>query len=81
MAERPGSAGLAGQTAAPREGCRVRKSDVLEMLRDMPDEIEPEELMYRLYLKQKLEAGETALREGRVIPHDEVVRRTAQWFR
>ena len=62
-------------------GVAVKKSDVLEILRTMPDEIEAEELMYRLYLKQKLEAGEAALRAGRVVPHEEAVRRSEEWLK
>lgn len=59
----------------------MKKSDALEVLRTMPEEIDTEELMYRLYLKEKLEAGEAALRAGRVVPHDEVIRRSKESFR
>lgn len=57
----------------------MRKQEVLDMLSEFPDDLDTEELMYRLYLKAKLERAEAAAQEGKVIPHDEVVRRTSQW--
>jgi predicted transcriptional regulator len=34
--------------------------------------------MYRLYLLEKIEAGEKDLREGRVVSHDEAMERLAR---
>ena len=59
----------------------MNKRDILELVQAMPEEIDLDELMYRLYLKQKLQAAEAAFQEGRVIPHDEAVRWSQAWFR
>ena len=58
----------------------VKKDDVLALLREMPDDIDTDDLMYRLYVRQKLETAEAAAETGYVIPHDEVVRRSDEWL-
>lgn len=58
----------------------VKKHDVLALLREMPDDIDTDDLMYRLYLRQKLQAAEAAAETGDIIPHDEVVRRSDEWL-
>jgi len=58
----------------------VKKHDVLALLREMPDDIDTDDLMYRLYLRQKLDAAEAAAETGDVISHDEVVRRSDEWL-
>ena len=57
----------------------VTKKDVLELLDGMPEVIDLEEFLYRLYLKQKLEASEAAAERGELIPHAEVGKRIAEW--
>lgn len=59
----------------------MKKKEVLELLREMPDELDADDLIYRLYLKQKLEIGEAAAASGEIIPHDEVVRRSDEWLK
>jgi hypothetical protein len=54
----------------------VDKRDILALIEDMPEQIDPEDLIERLYLLRKLEAAEADVREGRLIPHDELVRRS-----
>lgn len=60
----------------------MNKQDVLEMVRHIPGEqIDPEQLMLAIYLKAKLDRAEEDIEEGRVVSHEEVVRRTQQWFK
>ena len=56
----------------------MKKNDILELLRDMPEEIDADELIYRVYLRQKLEASEAAVEAGKVLSHEEVVRRSEE---
>ena len=58
----------------------IAKNDVLKLVESMPDSFDLEELQYRLYLRQKLEAAEDDIRSGRVHTHEEVVKETAGWF-
>ena len=58
----------------------VKKRDLLRLLENMPDEIDADQLMYRLYVMQKIEAGEAALQAGDVIPHEEVENEIEGWL-
>jgi hypothetical protein len=58
----------------------MKKNDVLALLREMPDDIDTDDVLYRLYLRQKLEAAEAAAETGDVISHEEVIRRSEAWL-
>ena len=57
----------------------IAKQQVLELTKELPEEVDVEELIYRLYLRQKLEAAEKDVREGRLVSHEEAVKETAKW--
>lgn len=59
----------------------IRKDEVLEMLRQMPDEVDVEELIYRLYLLEKLAAAEADIAAGRTLSAEEVKAQTVSWRR
>ena len=42
--------------------------------------IEDEEALYRLSLREKLEAAEDDVREGHILSHEDVMAETARWF-
>jgi len=58
----------------------IAKQQVLDLIKELPEEVDVEELIYRLYLRQKLEAAEKDVREGRLVSHEEAVKETAKWF-
>jgi hypothetical protein len=58
----------------------MKKREIQELLDQMPDELDPEQLMHELYLKMKLDRAEEAVAEGRVVSHEEVIRQTEAWF-
>jgi hypothetical protein len=51
----------------------IAKQQVINLIKELPEKIDIAELMYRLYLRQKLEAAEEDVREGRLISHEEVM--------
>lgn len=57
----------------------MRKSDVLEMLREMPEELDIDKLIYTLYVRRKIELGVAAADAGRAISHEELVRQSDEW--
>jgi hypothetical protein len=68
------------QVKAGRFTMNVSKTKVSEIIRDLPESIDIEELMYRLYLLQNIEAGESDSEEGRVLTHKEATERlTRKW--
>ncbi len=59
----------------------MNKRDVLQILESMPEEIDPDELMYRIWFLQKLEAAERDAEAGNIITHAELVRRSEEWLK
>ncbi|MGB7531647.1 MAG: hypothetical protein WA977_01530 [Halobacteriota archaeon] len=51
----------------------IAKQQVINLIKELPEKIDIDVLMYRLYLRQKLEAAEEDVREGRLISHEEVM--------
>ena len=58
----------------------MRKQDVVNLLQNMPDEIDVEQLMYHLYVIRKIELGEAAVAAGDVLWEDEVEQEIESWF-
>lgn len=54
--------------ATPKEAAR-------QLIDHLPEQASWEDIMYELYVKQKIEAGLEAVRGGRTIPHEEMKRR------
>ena len=44
----------------------------MQLISRLPEEVTWEDIMYRLYVKRKIEEGIKAADEGRTISHDEV---------
>ena len=56
----------------------MKKQEILQLLDVMPEDLDPEQLMYELYIKAKLDHSEEAIARGEVVSHDEVVQRHKQ---
>ncbi len=57
----------------------LRKKEVLDMVRRMPEKVDVEELIYRLYLREKLERAEQDIAAGRTYSTAEVRRHIRKW--
>jgi len=51
------------------------KQTAKELIEHLPHQASWDDIMYELYVKQKIEAGLKAVAEGRTVPHEEVKRR------
>lgn len=51
------------------------KQAARELIEQLPESVTWNELMYELYVKQKIEEGLKELDDGRGIPHEDVKRR------
>jgi predicted transcriptional regulator len=58
----------------------IAKQEILELIKDLPDEVDIDEIIYRLYLRQKLESAEKDVHEGRLVSHEEVIKETSKWL-
>jgi len=56
---------------------QVSKAKIETIVRDLPELVDIEEVMYRLYLLEKIEAGETDIRNGNVMTHAQALERLA----
>ena len=59
----------------------LKKTDVIRMIKKMPEKLDAEELMYRIYLWEKIQAAEADIRTGRVKTHAQVMKEAAKWLR
>ena len=50
------------------------KSRAIRLIRDLPKDSSWDDLMYRIYVRQKIEAGLADLKAGRVHSHDSIKR-------
>ncbi len=56
----------------------VTKSKLETLIQELPDNVDIEEVMYRLYLLQKIEEGEAAIQQGKTLTHDEALKRLSK---
>ncbi|MDP2898320.1 MAG: hypothetical protein Q8Q12_17420 [bacterium] len=54
---------------------------MLKLVRHMPDEIDIEELIYQLYIREKLALAEADIAAGRTFSTEEVRAQAAEWSR
>jgi hypothetical protein len=57
----------------------IRKEEVLELVRQLPDEVDVEEVIYRLYLREKLAVAEEDIATGRTLSSEEVREQARTW--
>lgn len=57
---------------------KISKSKIEVLLKELPDKVDTEEIMYRIYILQKIEAGEKDIKEGKTISHKDAVERLAK---
>jgi len=55
------------------------KSEVIELIRKLPDNVTTADIMEELYFKQQVDKGLQDVAEGRVISHEELKKRIAKW--
>lgn len=79
MSEQAPNREAAMSPTAPAE-TRTAKEEVMELLREMPDNSTLEEIMYELYVWEKLKISEQDSREGRVYTHEEMKEQLKQWL-
>ena len=54
------------------------KEDVIEMIENLPDEADYDEIMSKIYFRQKVDKSLKQIEDGKVIPHDEASKRIAR---
>jgi hypothetical protein len=57
------------------------KENVMQMIKDLPDDVTLDEIMYHLYVKQKIIRGLEDIRQGKTYTHDEVREMARKWVK
>ena len=57
------------------------KQTTLKLLRNLKDDVTYEDIMYELYVLEKIERGLRELDEGKGIPHAEVKKSLSKWLK
>ena len=59
----------------------VKKSELLEMIRELPDDVDIDKLIYTLYVRRQIEIGLADADAGRVISHEEFEKLSEEWLK
>jgi hypothetical protein len=58
----------------------MQKERVLEVVEELPDDVDLDALIERLYVLRRLELAEDEVASGKLVDHDEVEQRMAKWL-
>lgn len=53
---------------------------VLDVLESLPDDCSVEDIQYELYVRQRVAEGEHGADEGKLVPHEQVMREAREWL-
>ena len=59
---------------------RSVKKNVEQMIRSLPDDSTVEDIQYHLYVLDKIQKGQEAIRDGKGISHEEANARLSKWI-
>jgi hypothetical protein len=56
------------------------KQNVEQMIRNLPDDSTVEDIQYHLYVLDKIQKGQEAIRDGKGISHEDAKARLSKWI-
>jgi hypothetical protein len=59
---------------------QTAKQEVMELLKDLPDDSTLEEIQYRLYVRKKIQRGLKDVEQDKILSQAEVEKRMEKWF-
>jgi predicted transcriptional regulator len=57
------------------------KQELLDWAQSLPDDCTLEDVEYFVHVRREVEAGLTDVTAGRVVPHEEVKQKVAEWLK
>ena len=57
------------------------KESVLELIKNLPEDVDFEDILYAIYVREKIEKGLAQADEGLTISHEEVKVRLEKWLK
>jgi hypothetical protein len=70
-----------GKPAAGPYGGAMKKSELLELIRELPEDLDIDKFIYTLYVRRKIEIGIADADAGRVITHEEFEKLSEEWLK
>jgi hypothetical protein len=55
------------------------KQEAIKVISALPENVDIEEIMYKLYVIDKVKKGESAVREGKTISSEDLKKEIASW--
>jgi len=55
------------------------KQEALDTINNLPEDTDMDEIMYRLYVLDKIRKGQQAIEEGRTLSHEELKKEIETW--
>ncbi|MBC8390954.1 MAG: hypothetical protein H8E17_00080 [Deltaproteobacteria bacterium] len=59
---------------------QTAKEQVIELLKQLPENSTLEEIQYHLYVRQKIQAGISDVEQGKIHTQEEVEKRMERWI-
>lgn len=59
----------------------MKKTEIINTLKEMPDEFSADELIERILLLQKIDAGLNQVKEGKVFSEEEAEQKLDRWLK
>ena len=59
---------------------KTAKEEVRDLLEHLPEDASLEDIQYHIYVRQKVQKGLDAAREGNVISQNQVEKRMSRWL-
>lgn len=56
----------------------ITKTKLEGLIKELPEKVDIEDIMYRIHLLQKIEAGEADIKEERIFKHSEALERLSK---
>ena len=56
------------------------KDEVRALLEKLPDDASLNDIQYHIYVRQKIDRGLEAVKNGSIVSHEEIEKRMARWL-
>lgn len=56
------------------------KDEVIKLIQDLPDNVTVEDILYRLYVRARIDEGLTELDAGKGLAHSEAMEQINKWL-
>ncbi len=59
----------------------TEKENIMQMIKGLPDDVTLDEIMYHLYVKQKILRGLEDIKQGKTYSHEDVKKMARKWLK